>query len=177
MRSREEITLEPDPVFTDRYEIERERVREASGGGLFGVFHVGSTAVPDLAGKPALDVLAVFDDRASLHDAAAALADGTYEFEHDGGDVAVLTRWYEDYAAFVKLHVRDDEKVRNQLLFREYLRENADARREYERVKRDAAEEHPGDPEAYTRAKTEVVRSLLERAQEAGHEERLPEFA
>jgi len=54
MDLRERITLLPDPVWTDRYEAERERVRDASDEGLLGVFHVGSTAVPDLAGKPAL---------------------------------------------------------------------------------------------------------------------------
>jgi GrpB-like predicted nucleotidyltransferase (UPF0157 family) len=66
--------------------------------------------------------------------------------------------------------------VRNQLIFREYLCENSEARRKYERVKREAIAEHPRDQKAYTQAKSEVVKSLLERARDQGYAERLPEF-
>lgn len=177
MGLRERITLEPDPVWTERYETERERIREAAGDGLRGVFHVGSTAIPDLPGKPALDVIAVFQNEASMRAAGEALEARGYDREGDGADCRVVVDWREDHAVFAKLHVRDDERVRNQLAFREFLRDSPEARREYERVKREAARAHPEDPEAYTRAKTEVVQSLLERAREQGYADQLPESA
>ena len=88
-----------------------------------------------------------------------------------------VVRWGEADAVFVKTHVRDDEAVRNQLAFRNYLRDHPDARREYAAVKREAERDHPDDLEAYTKAKSEVVFSLLDRAREAGYFEDLPEFA
>lgn len=166
----------PDPVWTDQYEAERERIQEASGDQLLGVFHVGSTAISDLPGKPALDVIAVFTDHESMRAAADPLTEEGYELEHDEPDCVVVIHWGDDRAVFIKMHTRDDQKVRNQLLFRAYLRENSEARREYERVKREAAAEHSEDPEAYTQAKDDVVRSLLERAREEGYAEGLPEF-
>lgn len=176
MDVRERITLEPDPVWTDRYEKERERVLTASDDRLLGVFHVGSTAIPDLPGKPALDVLAVFTDYDAMRSTAEILADGEYELERDETDCVLVIDWRDDHAVFIKMHTRDDEKVRNQLVFRDYLRETPEARREYERSKRKAADAHPEDPQAYTRAKAPVVRSLVERAHEQGYAERLPEF-
>lgn len=173
----DEIALEPDPVWTDHYDEEREQIQDVSGDQLLGVFHVGSTAIPDLAGKPALDVIAVFADYESMRAAADTLVDEGYELGHDESDCIVLIRWGDDYSAFIKMHIQDNEKVRNQLIFREYLRENTEARREYERVKREAVEEHSEDQQAYTQAKSEVVRSLLERARDHGYAERLPEFA
>lgn len=184
MNLKEELWLEPDPVWTDRFEDERERVQSASDDGLLGVFHVGSTAIPDVPGKPALDVLAVYADFGSLRAAAGALTeldpggvDGTYELHAEDEESALVIRWADDHAVFVKMHTRDDEKVRNQLVFREFLREDADARREYERVKREAAADHPEDPAAYTEAKSAVVADLLERAHAEGYAEDLPAFA
>ncbi len=177
MDLRERFALEPDPVWTDRYEEERRRILDVADDGLLGVFHVGSTAIPDVPGKPALDVLAVFEGDGSMRAAASGLADGEYELEHEAADSMLVVRWNDDHAVFVKLHTRDDEKVRNQLLFREYLRETPEARREYERVKREAVAAHPDDPEAYTEAKADVVGTLLERARDQGYAERLPEFA
>ena len=174
MDLRNSVTLESDPVWPDRYEAERERVMEASGDQLLGVFHIGSTAIPEVPGKPTLDVIAVYEDDASLDAAADALTDDdAYERESDS---TVVIRWGDEYAVFVKLHTRDDEKVRNQLVFKDYLCKNADARRKYARVKREAAEDHPEDLEAYTKAKAAVVNSILERARDEGYDDRLPEF-
>jgi GrpB-like predicted nucleotidyltransferase (UPF0157 family) len=176
MDPRAEVRLEPDPVWTDRYERERERIEAASGEGLLGVFHVGSTAVPDLPGKPELDVLAVYEAYEPMRTAAEAIAGDRFELSTDDGECIVLSRWSDGRAVFLKLHVQGDERAGNQLLFREYLRENTDARREYETAKREAAATHREDPRAYIDAKTGTVLSLLADAREAGYAERLPSF-
>ncbi|PSQ17501.1 hypothetical protein BRD00_07295 [Halobacteriales archaeon QS_8_69_26] len=179
MDPKEDVWLEPDPLWTDRYETERERVEEASDDGLLGVFHVGSTAIPDVPGKPTLDVIAVYEDYGSMRAAAEALAEGDHVIEADDEDEEsmVVIDWGDEEAVFVKMHTRDDVKVRNQLVFRDYLRENEDARREYERVKREAVEEHGDDHHAYTKAKTDLVMSIIERAHDEGYDDRVPEFA
>lgn len=177
MDLRDGITLESDPVWTDHYEEERDQVLNASEEQLLGVFHVGSTAIADLPGKPALDVLAVFENYDAMRAAADILTDKGYELANDEPDAILVIKWGDDRAVFIKMHTRDDQKVRNQLIFRDYLRENPEGRREYERAKQKAVAEHPDDPEKYTLAKAEVVRSLLKQAQEEGYAEDLPEFA
>ena len=176
MTIEEKITFEPDPVWSDRYEKEREQILNRSGEGILDIFHVGSTAIPDLPGKTALDVIVVFADYDSMRTTADTLGQGSYEFGHEGSDCIVLLREADDHAVFVKMHIQDDEKVRSQLVFRDYLRENSEARREYEQVKREAAAEHLHDQDTYTEAKSEVVRSLLKQAQKQGYAENLPDF-
>ncbi|WP_158059025.1 GrpB family protein [Halorussus halophilus] len=173
----EQITFESDPVWTDRYETERERVLDASGDGLLGIFHVGSTAIPDVPGKPALDIIAVYPDAESMSVAAATLTDDDFELKGDYPDCKVAVDEREDHVVIVKMHTRDDAKVRNQLVFRDFLQDNPDERREYEEVKREALKAHADDQEAYTKAKSDVVGKLLERAREQGYDEELPEFA
>jgi GrpB-like predicted nucleotidyltransferase (UPF0157 family) len=176
MDPREEVRLEPDPVWTDSCERERERIETASGDGLLGVFHVGSTAIPDLPGKPELDVLAVYRAYEPMRAAAETIAGDSFELSTDDGECIVLSRWKNGRTVFLKLHVRGDERVESQLLFREYLRENVDARREYEAAKREAAAANREDPRAYIGAKTDTVASLLSDAREAGYTEQLPLF-
>lgn len=173
-----EVELEPhDPVWRDRFECERDRIGDAAADGLLGIFHIGSTAVPDLAAKPTLDALAVFEDYAAARATADALLADGYRLKRDDPDWIVLDRIGDEYPVVVHLRPRDADTWCNQLVFRELLREDSDARAEYERAKRTAAEEHSDDVDAYTDAKEPTILSLVERAYEEGYDDRLPEFA
>ena len=171
----ERIDLEPDPVWTDRFEAERDRVRSVAGDGLLGLFHVGSTAVPDLAAKPVLDVLAVFGGEAGMRTTAAALVEAGYRLRRADPEWHHLAA---DAEPPVSLHLRPvrSDVWRDQLVVREYLRDHPSARRGYERVKREAVEAHADEPESYTDAKESFVLALEERAYDEGYGERIPDL-
>jgi len=169
------IELQPDPVMTERFEAVRAEIEAAASGGLLGVFHVGSTAVPDLAAKPTVDVLAVFDDYEPARAAAADLTTAGYTVRKDEPEWIQLVPVDGD-DVFVHFRPRESDVWRDQLVVREYLREHPEARRSYERVKREAAAEYPDDPEQYTAAKDGIVRELETRAYEAGYDERTPDL-
>jgi len=179
MNPDEEITLLDDPVWTDKYDQEEQRVRAVAGEGLLGVHHVGSTAIPDVPGKPALDVLVAFDSFERMNTAAERIEKEHEEFErYSESDTSILViNWADDHAVFHKMHTIDDkDKIRSQILFRDYLRNHADARREYGKVKLEAVENHADDPSDYTKAKSDIVADLIECAQAADYEERLPDY-
>lgn len=164
-----------DPAWHERFERERDRILTASDDGLLGVFHVGSTAVADLPAKPIVDVLAVYDDYESASDAAEELLAAGYDRQRDDPDWIVLSHTEESP---VVLHFRPEEanRWRDQLVFREFLRENPDARTEYEEAKRAAAAQFPDDVSAYTDAKNETIRELEARAYDEGYGECVPEL-
>lgn len=167
--------VDHDPAWREEFRRVRDRIRGAGGEGLLGVFHIGSTAVEDLAAKPVVDVLAVFQEYGDARETADALVAEGYDCQRDDPDWIVLSRT-EGQPVVVHLHPRSAETWREQLLFREYLRDRPAARTEYERAKRRAVAENPDDVAAYTEAKNETIRSLVARAREAGYEDRLPEF-
>lgn len=175
----EDIILLEDPVWTEKYECEEERLRAAAGEGLLGVHHVGSTAIPDVPGKPALDVLVAFNSFDNMDATAERIEKRHEEFERfSETDTSILViNWADDQAVFYRMHTKEDgDKIRNQILFRDYLRDHADARREYEEIKRQAVEDYPGDPGSYTRAKGDVVADLIQQAEADGYEKRLPDY-
>ena len=159
-----------------RFEAERDRIQTVAPDGLLGVWHIGSTAVPELAAKPVIDVLAVYVDESSMRAAARALAADGCVRKRDDPDWQVLNRPDEE-TVVLHLRPRAADTWRDQLVFRELLRDSARARAEYERAKRAAVAAHPGDVDAYTDAKESTIEELTERAYGEEYDERLPAFA
>jgi GrpB-like predicted nucleotidyltransferase (UPF0157 family) len=62
--------------------------------------------------------------------------------------------------------VAGSELWREMPLFRDYLRAHLEVAREYERLKRELAQQHQEERERYTAGKTAFVRATLERARE-----------
>ena len=173
------IELHPyDPAWRDHFEQERDRIQETASGGLLDIFHIGSTSIPDFVAKPNIDILAVYSTKSAVHSAKDALLNG-YHIQRDEDDRVVLiwNKDKEDYAFTLHLRPRDAQGWRDQLVFRELLRNDSRARAKYEGAKRTAVSEHPDDGEAYTAAKQPIIRSLTDQAYGEGYDERLPNFA
>jgi len=58
------VLVEPDPAWPEHYAQQRDLIRAALGPVAVQVEHVGSTAVPDLAAKPIIDIVLVVADPA-----------------------------------------------------------------------------------------------------------------
>jgi GrpB-like predicted nucleotidyltransferase (UPF0157 family) len=130
------------------------------------VEHVGSTAVPGLAGKPIVDVQIGVPDVDDEHSYAQAI-------EHLG--VALRSRdpghrYFRpagDLPRTVQMHVIDAGSTweREHLLFRDFLRANEGRRDAYGRLKFELARRYRDDRLAYNEAKTGFVLDSLEDAE------------
>lgn len=142
---------------------------DALGAATPGLFvkieHIGSTAVPGLAAKPVIDLMAAVHDLTHAAPHQAALAELGFH-PHDNGmaDRLLYVRADSGVRSHI-LHVVTLESwpTRNQRILRDYLRSHpADAAR-YAQLKRAivAAGTGPGE---YARAKTALVQELTDRA-------------
>jgi GrpB-like predicted nucleotidyltransferase (UPF0157 family) len=167
--AREPITIvDPDPAWPRLARALADDVAERLAPfGMGPVEHVGSTAVPGLPAKPVLDLQAPVRSLDDAEAAAATLATTGWQLVPPDLDDRAWRRFYvlPDGArrwAHLSLvdagHPRAQEVVR----FRDLLRARPDLARIYAEVKRLAAAAHEHDREAYTAAKGEVIRALLE---------------
>jgi GrpB-like predicted nucleotidyltransferase (UPF0157 family) len=129
------------------------------------IVHVGSTAVPGLAAKPIIDLVAVIESDARLPAAIERLARIGYAFE---GDLGVAGRYafrppppYDVHHHHLYVCAKDNRALKEQIAFRDYLRSKPDAAEAYASLKRAAADAHRNDRNAYTDAKTAFVTSVL----------------
>jgi GrpB-like predicted nucleotidyltransferase (UPF0157 family) len=127
--------------------------------------HMGSTAVPGLAAKPILDILAgrqTDGERAAI---VAALQAGGYIFRGEQGIIGRDffrrgdPRQYHLHLAAIGSTFWNDQRT-----FRDHLRAHADASAAYEALKRELAARYPRDREAYIEGKTAFVKGILEAA-------------
>lgn len=157
----------PDPAWPARFMEERERLLGLGRGLFIDVQHIGSTAVPGLAAKPIIDLLAGVASMAVARGLADRVAGwgytGSAEFNATLADRQWFMRWADGHRTH-HLHVvvHDSPAWRDRLRFRDVLRADPDTAARYAALKQRLAQAHAGDREAYTQAKEGFVRGVLE---------------
>jgi GrpB-like predicted nucleotidyltransferase (UPF0157 family) len=159
---------EYDPAWPGLYEREEARIRSILGDRVVQIEHAGSTSVPGLPAKPLIDIVMEVPDSADEPSYATDLEAGGYPLRIREPD------WFE-HRVFkgpdtnVNLHVftAGCEEVERMLLFRDWLRGNADDRELYADAKRELAARDWKYVQQYADAKTEVVREIMGRAEQA----------
>ena len=163
---RVEVT-EADPGWPERFEAERARLEPLLPG--VEIHHVGSTAVPGLAAKPIIDLMALVGDLDAHLKVLLGPAGGyclPAAANEDLDDRRYLTRPTEAERTHNLHLVSRRETLERYLTFRDALRASADLRAEYEALKRDLAVRFEHDREGYTAAKAPFVFRVLGRRPE-----------
>jgi GrpB-like predicted nucleotidyltransferase (UPF0157 family) len=158
-----------DPRWPQLYEEERRRILDAIGNLIVTIEHIGSTAVPDLAAKPIIDLMAAVHRLEDASLCVEPLETLGYEYVPQY-EVSIPERRYfrkpTTKPRTHHLHIVEttSEFWRNHLQFRDFLRNHPEAASEYAELKRQLATRYGSDGFGYTEAKTPFVKSVLARA-------------
>jgi GrpB-like predicted nucleotidyltransferase (UPF0157 family) len=155
----EVVPYQPD--WPRRFAAEKARLEELLAPWLEGgIHHIGSTAVPGLAAKPIVDMMAGV---ASFEESRAAyeplLAAGWESTPHRPG----IAHHFSKPAFGLHLTEPGSDLWRERLAFRDALRADPGLAEEYAALKLSLAREHQAEPLAYTRGKRELVGRVLAR--------------
>jgi GrpB-like predicted nucleotidyltransferase (UPF0157 family) len=145
-----------DASWPQRFSREAVRVAELANLELH---HIGSTAVPGLAAKPIIDMMALVED---LDAALSTLTDRAgYQFPIAYNATLTGRRWLCRPSASHRTHhlhlVADPHELARHLGFRDALRRDRQLAQQYADLKRDLARRMPNDREGYTAAKTAFI--------------------
>ena len=161
--------VEYDPRWATLYLEESARLRPALTPLGVTLEHVGSTAVPGLAAKPVLDILAGYDRAADLPACVTALQAAGYLHRGEQGIPGrEFFRRGEPRAYHIHLAERGGGFWTEHLAFRDALRAQPALRDAYDRLKHELAERYPHDREAYIEGKGPFVRDVLRRKGRGG---------
>jgi GrpB-like predicted nucleotidyltransferase (UPF0157 family) len=147
------------PEWPAEYATLAGLLRNALGGAVVALHHIGSTAVPGLAAKDVIDLqLTVASLKTHPHEAidAAGFAIGLPTTDHCPPGLALADRelakkFYKFRDRAAHLHVREAGRFnqRYPLLCRDYLRAHTLAAAAYGEIKKQLAGYFPNDTEAY----------------------------
>lgn len=176
------ILADYDPAWPRLFDEERERLQGSIGQWAVAIEHVGSTSIPGIAAKPIIDIGVALHE---LRDALFCITPLTELGYVCLGEFGIPERIYfrkdtntplpgqatngVGRTHQIHMYARTHAQFINHLALRDYLRANADARQEYEDLKRRLAAELD-DIEQYADAKSNFVRDMLQRARDAGLE-------
>jgi GrpB-like predicted nucleotidyltransferase (UPF0157 family) len=153
-----------DPAWPSLFQQERALLDAALGKWLAGpIEHFGSTAVPGLAAKPVIDIMAAVASLDGSRDAIAAAGGLGYVYYPYRPDVM---HWFcKPSAAFRTHHLHlvplNSRLWIERLAFRDYLRREPAVAAEYADMKIGLARQFKFDREAYTDAKGPFVQRVL----------------
>lgn len=175
--SHDPLELVPyDPGWPAAFEAEAARLHRALESLAVRIDHHGSTAVPGLSAKPIIDIQVAVAALQPLRAYGERLRGVGYVHVPHADDAFCPffhrpLQWPHTHHVHV-VEAGGAEEQRT-LAFRDYLRDHADAAREYEQLKHVLAAQSRaadrGSREAYARAKTEFVERIVATALSANY--------
>lgn len=173
----EKIDVVPyNPVWPRMFEQEKRHLQNCLPSVLIGrIEHFGSTAVPNMAAKPIIDMLV---EVSSLEEAKISvvpiLESQGYEYfwrPTHGDDGPPFYAWFikRDAKGNRTHHIHMVERHFehwDRLLFRDYLIQFPAIAKEYEALKYQLVHNHPDDRAAYTQGKNSFIERVTRTAKE-----------
>lgn len=161
---RQHITVtEYDPRWPQKFQAESRLIRGILADNCIAVYHIGSTAVPGLAAKPIIDMLAVVKSLAQVDGVAEEFSQIGYEYL---GEFGIAGRRYlrkggEERTHQIHIFQADDwHNIGRHLAFRDYMRTHEKEREEYAKLKIELAQRFPYDIDGYCDGKEHFVREM-----------------
>lgn len=159
MSMRQIIITPYETSWPAMFEKERSLIKSLLDGVAKDIHHIGSTSIPGLAAKPIIDMLIEVSDLDKLESYNPVMTRAGYISRGENG--IPRRRYFIKGVAKRSYHVHafviGDEQVLRHLAFRDYLRRNRDAAKEYAEIKYSAASLGNRDPQRYSDLKAKFI--------------------
>lgn len=154
------VLVNYDPEWEALFKQEVSIVREILGDELVAAHHIGSTAIPGLKAKPIIDILLEVKSIHSVEKYNKQFQSIGYEAKGEYGIKGrrFFQRGADERTHHVHVFEKGSPEVSRHVKFRDYLKENKEKVKEYEKLKVALAEKNPCDPESYAKGKNEFIR-------------------
>ena len=161
-----EVELVPhNPEWSQQAGQEISRLLEGLSVPIIGIYHIGSTSVPGIKAKPILDFVMEVNNQEAVMNSIAEFESLGYQSK---GEFGIPGRQFftrdTDGERTHHLHVfqKGHPDIERHTIFRDYLRANPEAAREYEKLKEKLAKRFPKQSGNYTAAKSDFILSMDE---------------
>lgn len=156
-----------NPNWKKMYEAEAKLILNILKDNCIAIYHIGSTAVENLAAKPIIDIMPVVKSLEEVDQKAELFMQIGYEYL---GEFGIKNRRYlrkgGDHRTH-QIHIftqNDLENINRHLALRDYLRVHLDIAKEYGQLKSELALKYPYDIEKYCDGKDEFVKKIEKEA-------------
>ena len=164
MQTKRVVVVPYDEAWKNAFEEIKTEIEAEIGDLIIGIEHVGSTSVEGMSAKPCIDIDVIIKDYSVFGEIVRKL--GAIGYIHEG-DLGIKDREafkYADKPHLMTHHLyvcpRDSEELHRHIAFRDFLRKNPEAVKEYSMVKEKAAALFPDEIEQYIAFKAPCIEEL-----------------
>ncbi|MBD2465859.1 GrpB family protein [Oscillatoria sp. FACHB-1407] len=156
-------------AWPDAFEIEAQRIVTALDENVVAVYHIGSTAIPNIYAKPIIDLLVVVHDITQVDEQIEAMEALGYEalvefgipgrrYFRKNNELGVRTHHVHTFES-------NSSEIERHLAFRDYMIAHPEDAHQYSELKRELVKNlHWSDIEGYMDGKNEFIKEMEQRA-------------
>lgn len=161
------IFVENKDSFKNIYLEEENNLKSLLGNDIKRISHIGSTSLKNIKTKPIIDILIEinFDNKDNIKD---NLLKNGYILMNENTNKISLNKGYtiNGYADKVfHIHLKNYGDC-DELYFRDYLNENEQKAKEYEKLKLELYNKYKTNRDLYTKGKTDFINEIVNLAKE-----------
>lgn len=165
---KERVLLNYSENWPILYIEEVEKIKRVINQGIVDIQHIGSTSIPGTLSKPIIDIAILIKSFKDADSFVSPLESIGYRFEPA---MSSLERLFFKKGNPTQYHLSigyadRGEYWKRQILFRDYLRNHDDARKEYEKFKINLLHDDATIDRPYKSNKNDFVERILKLAQE-----------
>lgn len=167
MQTKRVVVVPYAEAWKTAFEKIKNEIEAEIGDLVLGIEHVGSTSVEGMSAKPCIDMDVIIKDYSVFDEIVSKL--GAIGYIHEG-DLGIRNREafkYTNKPHLMKHHLyvcpQDSEELHRHIIFRDFLRQNIEAAKEYSSVKEKAAELYPNDIDQYIAYKSPCIEELYKK--------------
>lgn len=156
--------------WRDEFETEAKQIAAALGENIVSVYHIGSTAIPNIYAKPIIDLLVEVKDISVVDEQNSAMESLGYEVM---GEFGIVGRRYfrKDNQHGIRTHqihtfVSSSPEVERHLAFRDYLIAHAEEAQSYSDLKRRLIEKNSQNMDEYMDGKDDFIKKVDQKAEQ-----------
>lgn len=178
-----------DLEWKSLFEIEKRKLFKVINSKEIEIEHIGSTSIPDIYSKPVIDIMVGVKEEKQLDKCINKIISLGYTYMQKYEIYMPFRRYFfklkDPEVQLPKIIGFNDEDIDkgnhednfhihlvkidsdfwiNQLLFRDYLRNNPKVKKEYENIKKSLAKKEWNSINDYAEAKSEFITKVLEKA-------------
>lgn len=166
---RDMAVLPYEEKWITAYRDEKNMLEEVLGNLALDIQHFGSTAVKGMCAKPVIDIMVVVKHIQDIDVYNQVMAEKGFIAQGEKGIPGrrYFVRYQADginHAAHVHIYERDNPRVADELLFRDFLRIDSQSFQAYAAVKLEAAHKYRFSPARYVDAKAQCIKNIMEKA-------------
>lgn len=154
------------PEFIKKFKIEKVRLEMILGKNVR-IEHFGSTAIPGVLGKGVVDIIIGFDSWVDIRKAIPLLQENDYTLSYDKQrkNRIFLSTAGEKESSFLDIHLhltnKNSSVFKDALLFRDYLKQNKELKKQYNQLKEQIIKTVKNDRRLYTKLKSNFIKEAL----------------